>query len=129
MRQISDMIAFLVVPNQAQGGCGIENGFGQNAGEQEPHLVNRQSRGDVLKFHAQTDQEMMGQGNEQDMVMPTQPTAGFIMVEADFTFAFFKNDFDRPTHAAETNQVKQGGVCRRVAEVELEFSRVVNIAL
>src|SRR5688572_13351461 len=103
MREISDMIAFLIVAHQAQSGWGIENRFGQNAGEQEPDLINGQSRGDVLEFHSQTDQEMMSQRNEQHMVMPTQPTAGFIMVEAEFAFAFFKNDFDRPTHAAETN--------------------------
>ena len=62
MRQISDMIAFLIVANQAQGGRGIENRFGQNTGQQEPHLVNGQSWGFVFEFDSQAHQEMMGQG-------------------------------------------------------------------
>jgi hypothetical protein len=44
------------------------------------------------------------------MMLPTQPTAGFIMVETDFTFAFFKNDLDGPTHAAEVHQFQHGDV-------------------
>ncbi len=61
MRQISDMIAFLIVAHQVQGGRGIENGFGQNAGEQEPDLVNGQSWGFVFEFDSQAHQKMMGQ--------------------------------------------------------------------
>jgi len=119
MRQISDMIAFLIVAHQVQGGRGIENGFGQNAGEQEPHLVKGQSRRFVLEFHSQADQKMMDQRHEHQMVLPAQPTAGVIMVEAEFAFAFFKDNFDGPPQPAQPNQRQQGDIGRGVAEVEL----------
>jgi hypothetical protein len=37
---------------------------------------------------------VMGQRYEQQMMMPAQPTAGFIVIETDFTFAFFEDDLD-----------------------------------
>src|SRR5688572_9162427 len=128
MRQISRKVAFLVVLDQVQGGSRIKNGFGQNAGEQEPDLVEGQSRRFVFEFQSQVDQKMMSQGNQQHMVMPAQPTAGFIMIEAEFPFTFFKDDFDRPAQPAETNQLQQGGLNRGIAKVELEFSRIIKIA-
>ena len=70
----------------------------------------------------------MGQGYEQQMMMPAQPTAGFIVIETDFPFAFFKDDLDRPAHSADAHQVQQVDVCRGVAEVELDFRRVVHVA-
>src|SRR5512136_933295 len=62
------------------------------------------------------------------MMMPAQPTARFIVVETDFALAFFEDDLDRPTHAADANQFEQGDVCRGIAEVELEYLRVVQVA-
>ena len=128
MGHISDVIAFLVVLNHAQGGCGIEGGFWQNTGEQKPNLIDRQSGSFVFEIYSQAYQEVMSQRYEQHMVVPAQPTAGFIVVETDFAFAFFEDDFDGPTHAADAHQFKQGDVYRGITEVELEFSRVVHIA-
>src|SRR5688572_25704274 len=128
MRQISSIVAFLVVADHAQGGGRVKDRFGQDAGEQQPHLVEGQSRRFVLEFQSQADQKVMSQGDKQQMMMPAQPAAGFIMVEAEFSFAFFKDDFDRPAQPTETNQLQQGSIGGGVAEVELEFSRVVQIA-
>jgi hypothetical protein len=46
---------------------------------------------------------MMSQANEQQMVMPAQPAVRFIVVEAEFAFAFFKDNFEQlhiPVHFA-----------------------------
>src|SRR6476620_4911138 len=69
----------------------------------------------------------MSQRDKQKMVMPAQPTAGFIMVKTDFAFSFFKDEFNRPTQAADAQQSKQGDVGGGIAEVKLEFSRIVQI--
>jgi hypothetical protein len=86
------MVAFLIILHHAQSGRRIKNGFGQNAGEQEP------------------DQKMMGQGNEQQMVMPAQPTAGFIMVQAEFAFA--RQQLDILGIGQELSQVNFGAAYR-----------------
>src|SRR3989337_3642167 len=70
----------------------------------------------------------MSQGYKQHMMMPAQPTAGFIVVESDFALAFFEDDRDRPTHAADAHQIQQREVCRGVAEVDLDLCRVVQVA-
>src|SRR4030067_22299 len=128
MRDISDMIAFLVIAHHAQSGGSIEGRFWQNTGEQQPNLIHRQSGRFVFELYSQPNQEVMSQRYEQHMVMPAQPTAGFIVIETDLAFAFFKDDFDGPTHAAYAHQVEQGAFSRGVAEVELEFRRVVHVA-
>ena len=51
--------------------------------------------------------------------MPAQPTASFIVVQTDFTLAFFKEGLDWPAHTAETHKVLQGDVRWGVAEIEL----------
>jgi len=94
MRQISDVIAFLVIANHAQSCGSIKNRFWQNAGEQQPNLIEGQGGSFVLELNSQAYQEVMSQGYKQHMVMPTQPTAGFIVIETDLAFAFFKDDFD-----------------------------------
>jgi hypothetical protein len=94
MGQISDVITFLVIANHAQSCGSIKNWFGKNAGEQQPNLIDGQSGGLVFEQNSQTYQEVMSQGYKQHMVMPAQPTAGFIVIETDLAFAFFKDDFD-----------------------------------
>src|SRR5688500_19346616 len=71
---------------------------------------------------------MVCQRDEQPMVMPTQPTAQFVVVEADFAFGFLKNDFNRPTHPTDAHQFEQGNADGRIAEVELELAGVLQIA-
>ena len=51
-----------------------------------------------MKTDPQTNQEMMGKGHQEHMVMPAQPTARFVMVQTDLAFVFFKNDLDGPAH-------------------------------
>ena len=47
-----------------------------------------------MKTDPQTNQEMMGKRHQEHMVMPTQPTARFVMVKADLALIFFKNSLD-----------------------------------
>ena len=64
----------------------------------------------------------MGQTRLRDMMMPTGPSARFIVVQANFTFGFFHHGLDRPAPTAEARQVdgRTGG--RRVAQVVFHFS-------
>src|SRR3972149_9437632 len=71
---------------------------------------------------------MMSQSHQQHMMMPAKPATHFVMVETDFAFGFFKNDFDGPTHAADTHKLDQRGIGRGVAEVELDLRRVIQVA-
>ena len=128
MREISDIISFLVILHPVQGSRDVKNRFRQYTGKQKPDLINSQSRSLFLKTDPQTDQEMMSQRDQQHMVMPTQPTAHFVMVKTDFAFGFFENGFDRPTHAADADELDQGCIGRSIAEVKLDDRRVLQIA-
>ena len=84
MRHISSIVAFLIVLHQAQSRSRIKNWFGQNAGEQEPDLVDGQRGRFVLEFQSQADQEMMGQGDEQGRIQ----ILGDIAVSASLRCSF-----------------------------------------
>ena len=94
MGQISDVIACLVVAHHAQSGSGIEERFGQDAGEQEADLIDGQCRSLAVKADSETYQEVMSQGNQQHMMMPAQPTACFAVVKTDFALAFFEDNLN-----------------------------------
>jgi hypothetical protein len=74
----------------------------------------------IVENDTQTDQEMMSQSDQQHMMMPAKPTAHFVMIETDFAFGFFKNDFNGPTHAADAHQLDQGCIGRGIAEAGLD---------
>ena len=60
-----------------------------------------------MKTDPQTNQEMMGKGHQEHMVMPTQPTAGFVMIQTNFAFIFFKNNLNWPPHPdMRTNSIR-----------------------
>ena len=61
-------------------------------------------------------------------MMPAQPTAQFVLVQTDFAFGFFKNDFNRPTHATNTHQFADSNRGGSVAEVEFELAWIIQIA-
>ena len=63
----------------------------------------------------------MSQRDQQHVVMPTDPTAHFIMIKTDFAFGFFENCFDGPAHAAEAHELNQGCGGGGIAEIELDF--------
>ena len=71
---------------------------------------------------------MMRHSYQRHMMMPTQPTANFVVVETDFTFGFFVNDFDGPTHTANTYKFDQGSVNGSIAKVELDHQRIIQIS-
>lgn len=60
--------------------------------------------------------------------MPAEPTTHFVMIETDFAFGFFENRFDGPAHAAEANKLDQGCGSGGIAEVELDFGRIIEVA-
>ena len=80
----------------------------QGAGQQEADLIDGQSGSQVLKLDAQVDQEVMGQNRERHMVMPTEPTAQFVVVKTDLALAFLEENLDRPTQPTESHQFGEG---------------------
>src|SRR3990170_1074571 len=71
---------------------------------------------------------MMSQSNQQHMMMPAKPAAHLVVVETNFSFGFFENGFDRPTHSAEAYKLDQGGLDGSVAKVELDFAGIIQVA-
>src|SRR3972149_7559225 len=71
---------------------------------------------------------MMSQCHQEHMMMPAEPTAHFVMVETDFAFGFLKNDPNGPTHAADAHELDQGCIGWGIAEVELDFRWVIQVA-
>ena len=122
------MVATLIVAHDAQGRLGIENGFGQDGGQQGTDLTDGQSRCQVLQLDAQADQEMVGQDRKSHMVVPTKPTAQFVVVEADLSFAFLEEDLNRPAQAAKTDQLCNGQVSRAITEAVFDLGEVAEIA-
>ena len=112
MREISHIIPLLVILHQAQSGSYIEDWLGQYAGQQKSNLINRQSRSLGVETESQTNQEVMSQRHQQHMVMPAQPAAHFIVVKADFSFGFFEDRFDWPTHSTDAYEFNQRGAGR-----------------
>ena len=127
MREISGIISFLVILHPVQGSWNVKSRFWQYTHQQKPDLVNSQSRSLFLEMDPQTNQEVMSQRYQQHMMMPSQPTAHLIMIKADFTFGFFKDSFDRPTHAADTYELGQGCISRSITEIVLDDRRIIQI--
>src|SRR5690242_1136269 len=97
MRQIGNVVPFLIVQDTFQGSESVENGLGQGANDENTHLVNGQGGSLFVKQKPQVNQEKVGKSNQGHMMMPAQPRAGLIMVETDLAFAFFDEGFDGPT--------------------------------
>src|SRR5437763_9737287 len=53
--------------------------------------------------------------------MPAWPGAQLILVEPHLAFALLKAGLDGPAHPAHAHQLRQGGVLRRVAQVDLDL--------
>ena len=50
------------------------------------------------------------------------------MIQTDFAFGFFKDGFDRPTHAADAYELAQRCIGGSIAEVVFDHRRVIQIA-
>src|SRR3990172_2644841 len=91
-------------------------------------MINGESGRLVLKANSQTHQEVMSQRDQQHMMMPTQPTACFVVVKTDFAFGFFEDGFNRPAHAADAHELAERRIGGRIAEVVFDHRRVIQIA-
>src|SRR5258708_8967815 len=128
MRQIGNIVAFLIVQDTFQGGESIENGLGQDTNDEYTHLVNGEGRSLFMKQKSQANQEKVGESNKGHVMMPSQPRAGLIMVETDLAFAFFDEGFDGPTQTAEAHKLSQRCGDGGITEVELDHRRVIQVA-
>src|SRR5712691_775087 len=128
VRDIGDKVTLLIVPDSFQGGGSVEEWLRQDTDEQETDLINSQGWSEFMKQQAQVDQEEVCQGHQGHVMMPTQPRPGFIVVQPDLAFAFFKEAFNRPAQAAEPHQVGQRQLGGSVGEVKLNVGWVVQVA-
>ncbi len=55
------------------------------------------------------------------MMMPAGPSAGFIVIQADFPFAFFQRGFHRPAPSAHPDEFLGQTRTGRRAEIEFQF--------
>ena len=53
------------------------------------------------------------------MVMPALPGAQFVVVQAQFALTVGKAAFNRPAHPRDSHQLRQTGLGRGIAEIEL----------
>ena len=70
----------------------------------------------------------MSQRNEEHMMMPSEPTAHLVMIHPDFTFGFFKDGFNGPSHSADPDKLIQRSADRRIAEKVFDLRRIIQIA-
>ena len=105
LRDFSDNRFFVKLPH------------GQGNIEQLADLCHGQSGCLVAHFHTQFDQEVMREHGHGHMMMPTRPTADFVMVHAQFGFAFLVGLLDRPAHRGQASQCFQRGVGGRIAPI------------
>ena len=82
MRKIGCIVPFLIILDPSQCGRDIQIRFRQHAEQKEPNLIDSQRRSSILKSQPETDQEVMRQGDQQHMVMPTQPATHFVLIQA-----------------------------------------------
>ena len=108
MGDINNPIAALVIADKFQGSESVQEWLGHDTDHKDAHLINRQGGSQFLKQQSNADEKEMSHDGQGHMKMPAAPTARFIMVKTDLTFAFFKQGFDGPAQAAEPNQFGQG---------------------
>src|SRR6266542_3988422 len=57
------------------------------------------------------------------MMVPTEPTACFIVIQTNFAFAFFQSGLDGPAPSAHPNEFRAGAGRRRIAQIEFQFGQ------
>jgi len=70
----------------------------------------------------------MSQRNEEHMMMPSDPTPHLVMIHADFTFGFFEDSFNRPSHSTNPDQLSQRNADRSITEKVFDLRGIVQIA-
>ena len=61
-------------------------------------------------------------------MMPSDPTSHLVMIHADFTFGFFEDSFNRPSHSTNPSQLSQWNADRRITEKVFDLRGIVQIA-
>ena len=125
MRKIGGIIAALIITDHANGIGDLQSRYRQHAHQEQTDLGNRQVRCSFFEKYAHADEEEMSDKGEEHVVMPIQPAAQFVVVEADFDLGGPEDDLDRSAHAAETNQFARVHVGRGVGEVVFDLSWVL----
>ena len=75
-------------------------------------MINGQGRSLFLKKEPQEDEKEVSEGHQSHVMLPTHPRTSFVLVKANFTFAFFKERFDRP--ASRSSGQTRSGACREM---------------
>ena len=70
----------------------------------------------------------MRQAGLQHVMVPALPTAGLVMIQANFAFAFFKRRLNRPAQARHAHQFRGRTIGGRVAQEVFDFGRVGQTA-
>ena len=128
MGKLGSVISALIITNQSNGGWDIEFRHRQYAQQQQTDLISGESRGPFFEKEPHSDQEMMSQESKQHRMVPAQPTAQFVMVEADLDLIGPEKNFDRPAHAADPHQFSRVKLSWRIAEVVFDFAWVLQVA-
>ena len=90
-------------------------------------MGNGQSWSPLFEEDPHTDEKKMSQKSKEHMVMPSQPTTQFVVVETDFDFASAEDDFDGPAHQWHAHQFQRFDLGRRIAKVVLDFGRIFDV--
>src|SRR3990172_8853702 len=61
------------------------------------------------------------------MMVPSYPTSHLVMIHADFTFGFFKDGFNWPSHSADSDKLTQRSADRSIAEKVFDLRRIIQI--
>lgn len=70
----------------------------------------------------------MGQEGMGDMMVPTHPAAGFIVIQPYLTFGFFQGRFHWPAQPTHTDELGVRASRRCVAQIELELGFLAPLA-
>src|SRR5262245_57108661 len=81
-----------------------------------------------FQLQPKAHQKMMCQEGQRHMMMPTAPSAGFIMIHPQFAFAFFERSLDRPAQARLAYQISFGNLRRSIAQIIFDLSRITRAA-
>ncbi len=77
--------------------------------------------GFFFEHQTQSHQKQVCHERMRHMMMPTHPTARFVMIHSNLAFAFFQRGLDRPAQSAHPDEFRARAGCRRIAQIELQL--------
>ena len=75
-----------------------------------------------FKPQLDTDQEMMSQDTLGHVMVPSEPSANYILIHAQLVLAVFQGGFHGPAHTRYRTQLRPRRVNRCIAAAGLEVS-------